>query len=65
MIAMQFGVACRAQRDQVFFRVGSRMTAELDVVHLKIRHHTTRLTTPAIATQDLLAQTLIRQGIQS
>jgi len=40
------------------------MTAELPVVHLKIRHRATGLTTPAVATQDLLAQTLVRQGIQ-
>lgn len=40
------------------------MTAELPVVHLKIRHRATRLTPPAVATQDLLAQTFVRQGIQ-
>jgi hypothetical protein len=40
------------------------MAAELPVVHLKIRHCAARLTPPAIATQDLLAQTFVRQGIQ-
>ncbi len=40
------------------------MTAEFPVVHLKIRHRATRLTPPAVATQDLLAQTFVRQGIQ-
>ena len=33
------------------------MAAELSVVHLKIRHRATGLTPPAVATQDLMAQT--------
>src|ERR1700739_2156917 len=40
------------------------MAAELLVVHLKIRHRATGLTSPAIATQGLLAQTLVRTRIQ-
>ena len=40
------------------------MTAELLVVHLKVRHCAAGLTPPAVATQDLLAQTFVRQGIQ-
>src|ERR1019366_3145166 len=64
LAAMHSGVACRAQRDQVLLRVGSRMAAELPVVHLKIRHRAARLTPPAVATQDLLAQTFVRQGIE-
>jgi hypothetical protein len=40
------------------------MAAELPVVHVKIRHRATGLTPPSIATQDLLAQTFVRQGIQ-
>ncbi len=43
---MHSGVACRAQRDQVFLGVASRMAAELPVVHLKIRHRATGLTPP-------------------
>jgi hypothetical protein len=38
LAAMDSTVACRAQRDQVFLCVGSRMAAEFPVVHLKIRH---------------------------
>ncbi len=57
---MRSSVACGAQGDQVLLCVSSRMAAELSVVHLKIRHRPTRLTPPAIATQDLLAQPLIR-----
>jgi hypothetical protein len=34
------------------------------VVHLKIRHRAARLTPPAVATQDLLAQNFVRQRIQ-
>ena len=64
LTAMHSGVACRAQRDQVFIRVGSRMAAELPVVHLKIRHRATGLTPPAVATQGLLAQIFVRQGVQ-
>jgi len=44
--AMHSGVAYRAQRDQVFFCVASRMAAELSVVHLKVRHRAARLTPP-------------------
>src|SRR5216684_6197763 len=40
------------------------MAAELPVVHLKIRHRATGLASPAVATQDLLAQTFVRQGVQ-
>jgi hypothetical protein len=35
------------------------MAAELPVVHLKVRHRAAGLTPPAIATQDLLAQTVV------
>ena len=52
----------RTERDQVLFGVGSGMAAELSVVQLKIRHRATRLTPPAVATQDLLAQIFVRQG---
>jgi hypothetical protein len=62
--AMHSGVACSAQRDQILLCIGSQMAAELSVVHLKIRHPTAGLTPPAVATQDLLAQTFVRHGIQ-
>ena len=54
---MHVGMACNAKRDQVLFRVVTRVAAELLVVHLKIRLCATGLTPPAVATQDLLAQT--------
>ena len=37
LAAMYSRVACREKRDQVLLGVGSRMAAELPVVHLKIR----------------------------
>jgi hypothetical protein len=40
------------------------MAAEFSVVHLKIRNRATQLTPPAVAAQDLLAQTFIRQRVQ-
>jgi hypothetical protein len=54
LAAMNSGMARRAQSDQVFFRVSSRVAAELQVVHLKIRHRATELTPPSVAMQDLL-----------
>jgi len=59
LAAMHSGVACRAQRDQVFFGVVAGVAAEFSVVHLKIRHRAAQLTPPAVATQDLLAQTFV------
>jgi hypothetical protein len=64
LAAMHSGVTCSAQRDQVLFRVASRMAAEFRVVHLKIRHRATGLTPPAVATQDLQAQAFVRQEVQ-
>jgi hypothetical protein len=64
LAAMHSAVACRTERDQILLQVGSRMAAELTVVHLKIRHRVAGLTSPCVATQDLSAQTIVRQGIQ-
>ncbi len=41
LAAMHSGVTFRAQRDQIFLCIGSRMAAEFPVVHLKIRHRAT------------------------
>ena len=62
---MHSGVARCAHRDQVIFRMVAGVAAELSVVHVKVRHRAARLTPPAVATQDLLAQPLIRQRVQS
>jgi hypothetical protein len=61
---MLSGVACRAQRNQVFVSVFPRMAAEFRVMHLKIRHRATGLTPPAVPTQYLLAQTFVQRGGQ-
>jgi hypothetical protein len=39
------------------------MTAELPVVHLKIRHRPTELAPPSVASEDLLAQTFVQEWI--
>src|ERR1035441_1003482 len=62
LAAMHSGVACRAQRDQIFLCVRSQMASEFSVVQLKIRHGATGLTPPTVAAQDLLAQLFVRQG---
>ena len=61
---MHFGVTLRAECDQVFLRVGSQMAAKFRVVHLKIYHRATGLTSPVVATQDLLSQTFIRHWVE-
>jgi hypothetical protein len=61
---MYNGVASSAECYQVFVRIGAGVAAKVFVVHLKIRHCATGLTPPGVATQDLLAQTFVRQGIQ-
>jgi hypothetical protein len=62
--AMDAGMAVRAERDQVLFGVVAGMAAKLFVVNFKVGHRATRLTPPAIATQHLLSQTLVRNRIQ-
>jgi hypothetical protein len=61
---MRSGVARTAKRDQVLLRIVTRTAAKFLVVNLEIRHRAARLTTPAVAMQDLLPQALVRQGIQ-
>ena len=62
--AMDAGMALRAERDKVLFGVVARVAAKLFVVDLQVRRRAARLTPPAIAMQDLLPQTFVRQGIQ-
>ena len=61
--AMYSAVAYRAQRDQILLCVCSRMAAEFPVVHLDIRHGAAGLASPAVATQDLLTQAFVQDGI--
>jgi hypothetical protein len=62
---MRTGVACGAECNQVLRGIIAGMTPKLFVVDLQVRHPAARLTLPAIATQHLLPQTLIRKPSQS
>ena len=62
---MRTGVACGAECNQVLLGIIAGMTPKLFVVDLQVRHPAARLTLPAIATQHLLPQTLIRKPSQS
>jgi hypothetical protein len=53
-----------AEGDQVLFSIVTRMAAKFLVVDFQVRHGAARLTSPAIATQDLLAKIVVRHRIQ-
>jgi hypothetical protein len=64
--------------DRAFATVGAKATEPTEIVYFKfyqsqipvieqaleVRHRAARLTPPAVATQYLLTQTFVRQGIQ-
>jgi hypothetical protein len=56
-------VAHVAERDEVLFGIVTRVAAKLCVMDLQVRHRATRLTAPAITTQDLLTKGLVRGSI--
>ena len=58
-------VAFGAECDQVLFLVGTRMAAELEVVHLQILHATADLTSPAVSLQHLAMQVSITWRVES
>jgi hypothetical protein len=62
--AMHSGVAYGTKRDQVLLRIIARVTAKFLVVNLKIGHCATRLASPAVAMQHLLAQTVVLVGVE-
>ncbi len=62
---MGAGMTDCAKRNQVRFGVVSQMTPKFFIVNLQVRHRATRLTPPAIATQDLLREPLIGRSIES
>ena len=49
-----------AKRDQVLFGVVAGVAAKFFVVDFQVHHRATRLTSPAIAKQDLLPISLVR-----
>jgi hypothetical protein len=58
-------MASRAERDQVFLRISTQVASEFLVVYFQVRHSAAGLASPAIATQHLLPEPLIRSQIQS
>jgi hypothetical protein len=48
------GVAFRAECDEVFIGIVAGAATKFFVMDLKVRHFATRLTPPAVATQNLL-----------
>ena len=52
------------ERDQVLLGIVAGVTAKLFVVDFQVRHCAARLTPPAVTTQGLLPQTLVRHQIQ-
>src|ERR1017187_8356122 len=63
-VIVGFVVACGAERDEVFFGIVARLATKLFVMDFQVRHRAARLTSPAIATEHLLPQTLVRHRIQ-
>ena len=55
-------VAVIAQYNQIILIVAARMTTELLVVNLKIRHRATTLTTPTVSAEYLLAHVFVQLG---
>jgi hypothetical protein len=61
---MHASVAFGTEGYQILLRIIARRAAEFFVMEFKIGHCATRLASPAVATQHLLAQTVIRIGIE-
>lgn len=56
---MDLGVASIAQRDQVLLRILAGVAPKSSMVHLKVAHRATRLTSPAVATEHLVAESVV------
>lgn len=61
---VNFMVAWGTQGNQIFFRIVPCVAAKFFVVNLKTRHRAAQLTSPAVTTQHLLPQTLVRCRMQ-
>src|SRR5450631_4474938 len=61
---MDPSMARGAECDQIFFGVVARVAAKVFVVDLQVGHSSTRLTAPAIATQDLPSKSVVCCRIQ-
>jgi hypothetical protein len=61
---VRLSVARCTQRDQVQLGIFAGLAAKLLMVDFQSRHRAAGLTPPAVAPQDLLAQTFVRQGVE-
>ncbi|MGA8490975.1 MAG: hypothetical protein WB711_11160 [Terriglobales bacterium] len=57
-------MASRTKRDHIFFGIVARLAPEFFVVDFKIGSGAARLTSPAIATEHLIAQLFVPLGIE-
>jgi hypothetical protein len=57
-------VARSAKSNQVLLRIIARLAAKFPVVNLKTRHGTTRLASPSVSAQHLVAELFVRLGIK-
>jgi hypothetical protein len=55
-------VACGAERNQVLLRVVSGLAAEFLVVNFQVGHRATRLASPAIPLEYLVAKLFVQGG---
>jgi hypothetical protein len=62
---MDAGLAGGTKGDQVLFDILAGVAAKLFVMDFQVRHCPTGLTSPAVATQHLLTQSLVRLWIES
>lgn len=61
---MRISVARSAKGNKVLLGIIAGVTTKLFVMDLQVRHRAARLTTPAVAAQDLLPKTLVRHRIE-
>ncbi|MGA8736328.1 MAG: hypothetical protein WB558_20585 [Terriglobales bacterium] len=57
-------MTCRTKRDQVLLRILAAVTAKLLVVDFEVGPCAAQLTSPAIATEHLIAQLFVPHGIE-
>ena len=61
---MCISVARNAKGNKVLLRIIAGVAAKLFVMDLQVRHRAARLTPPAVTTQDLLPESLVRRRVQ-
>src|ERR1019366_9070389 len=62
--AMQGGMTCNADCNEILLGIVAGVATKLFVVNFQVRHGAARLTPPVVATQDLLPQSLVRYRFQ-